>query len=68
MHRSGIALMIIDHNLSFVLDVADYVHVMANGRLIASGTPDEIAASALVRQVYLERRHERRRGFHTRHE
>ena len=53
VHRSGIALMIIDHNLSFVLDVADYVHVMANGRLIASGTPDEIAASALVRQVYL---------------
>ena len=53
VHRSGIALMIIDHNLSFVLDVADYVHVMANGRLIAEGTPEEIAASALVRQVYL---------------
>ena len=53
VHRSGIALMIIDHNLSFVLDVADYVHVMANGRLIAEGTPDEIAASALVRQVYM---------------
>ena len=53
VHRSGIALMIIDHNLSFVLDVADYVHVMANGRLIAEGTPDEIAASPLVRQVYM---------------
>ena len=53
VHRSGIALMIIDHNLSFVLDVADYVYVMANGRLIAEGTPDEIAASALVRQVYM---------------
>ena len=53
VHRSGIALMIIDHNLSFVLDVADYVHVMANGRIIADGTPDEIAASPLVRQVYM---------------
>ncbi|MCY4631084.1 MAG: ABC transporter ATP-binding protein [bacterium] len=53
VHRSGIALMIIDHNLSFVLDVADYVHVMANGRIIAEGTPDEIAASPLVRQVYM---------------
>ena len=53
VHRSGIALMIIDHNLSFVLGVADYVYVMANGRRIAEGTPDEIAASALVRQVYL---------------
>ena len=53
VHRSGIALMIIDHNLSFVLDVADYVHVMANGRIIAEGTPDEVAASTLVRQVYM---------------
>jgi len=53
VHRSGIALMIIDHNLSFVLDVADYVHVMANGRIIAEGTPEEIAASPLVRQVYM---------------
>ena len=53
VHRSGIALMIIDHNLSFVLDVADYVHVMANGQIIAEGTPDEIAASPLVRQVYM---------------
>ncbi len=53
VHRSGIALMIIDHNLSFVLDVADYVHVMANGRIIAAGTPEEVAASPLVRQVYL---------------
>ena len=53
VHRSGIALMIIDHNLSFVLDVADYVHAMANGRIIAEGTPDEIAANPLVRQVYM---------------
>ncbi|MCY4104980.1 MAG: ABC transporter ATP-binding protein [bacterium] len=53
VHRSGIALMIIDHNLSFVLDVADYVHTMANGRIIAEGTPEEIAANPLVRQVYM---------------
>ena len=53
VHRSGIALMIIDHNLSFVLDVADYVHTMANGRIIAEGTPEETAANPVVRQVYM---------------
>ena len=53
VHRSDIALMIIDHNLSFVLDVADYVHVMANGRIIAEGTPEDVAANPLVRQVYM---------------
>ncbi len=53
IHQSGVALMIIDHNLSFVLDVADYIHVLAEGRLIAEGTPDEIASSTLVRQVYM---------------
>ena len=53
VHRSGIALMIIDHNLSFVLDVADYVHTMANGQIIAEGTPEETAANPVVRQVYM---------------
>ena len=53
IHSSGIALIIIDHNLSFVLDVADYIHVLAEGKLIAEGSPDEIASSTLVKQVYL---------------
>ncbi len=53
IHKDGVALTIIDHNLSFVLDVADYIHVLAEGKLIAEGTPDEIASSTLVKQVYL---------------
>lgn len=53
IHKDGIALTIIDHNLSFVLDVADYIHVLAEGKLIAEGTPDEIASNTLVKQVYL---------------
>jgi len=49
----GITLLIIDHNIQFVFAVSDYVYVMAEGRVVASGTPDEIAVHPTVAEIYL---------------
>ncbi|MFT7476628.1 MAG: branched-chain amino acid transport system ATP-binding protein [Verrucomicrobiales bacterium] len=53
IHDSGIAVLVIDHNLSFVLEVADYVYVLANGQVISEGTPAAVSEDPIVRQVYL---------------
>ena len=53
IHDSGIGVLVIDHNLSFVLEVADYVYVLANGEVISEGTPAEVSEDPIVRRVYL---------------
>jgi phospholipid/cholesterol/gamma-HCH transport system ATP-binding protein len=41
----GATSVIVTHDVQEALDVVDYVHFMAAGRVIARGTPDEIRAS-----------------------
>ena len=53
IHNKGIAILVIDHNLSFVLGIADYVYVLSHGRLISEGPPDEVSSDPTVRQIYL---------------
>lgn len=53
LRKRGITLLIIDHNIQFVFAVSDFVYVMAEGRVVASGTPTEIAENPLVAEIYL---------------
>ncbi|WID99924.1 ABC transporter ATP-binding protein (plasmid) [Bosea vestrisii] len=48
-----IDVVLIEHDMEVVFAIADAVTVMANGRLLAAGTPKEIAANAQVQEVYL---------------
>ncbi|MBE8476616.1 ABC transporter permease subunit [Streptomyces justiciae] len=38
----GTALLVVEHDLDLVADLADVVHVMAAGRIIASGPPEHV--------------------------
>ncbi|MFJ6087239.1 ATP-binding cassette domain-containing protein [Streptomyces sp. NPDC092369] len=38
----GTALLVVEHDLDLVADLADVVHVMAAGRIVASGPPDHV--------------------------
>jgi phospholipid/cholesterol/gamma-HCH transport system ATP-binding protein len=48
----GISSIIVSHDVPETLGIADYVYVIANGRVICEGTPEQVAAedSPRVRQ------------------
>jgi branched-chain amino acid transport system ATP-binding protein len=52
-----IAVLIIEHDMDLVFRVASCITVLAQGALLAEGTPAEIASDERVRQVYLGERH-----------
>ncbi|OLF13900.1 branched-chain amino acid ABC transporter substrate-binding protein [Actinophytocola xinjiangensis] len=50
---AGCAVVLVEHNFGLVLSTADEIHVLARGRLIASGPPAAIEADDRVRNEYL---------------
>jgi lipopolysaccharide export system ATP-binding protein len=49
----GIGVMITDHNVRETLGICDRAYIINEGRVLASGTPDEIVYNENVRKVYL---------------
>ncbi|MGO9857760.1 MAG: ABC transporter ATP-binding protein [Acidimicrobiales bacterium] len=49
----GTAVLLVEHDLSMVADVADRTVVMDLGAMLAQGTFDEVMANPLVRDAYL---------------
>lgn len=46
-------ILLIEHNMSVVMETADQVSVLNFGEILAEGTPDEIHANAAVQAAYL---------------
>ena len=57
VRRSGVDVLLVDHDMSLVLGVCDVIHVLDVGALIASGTPAEIKSSPIVAEAYLGSTH-----------
>ncbi len=53
----GAGVLVIDHDLGFITRISDRIVVLANGRLLAAGTPDEIRADPAVAEAYLGASH-----------
>ncbi|MFJ5308845.1 ATP-binding cassette domain-containing protein [Streptomyces sp. NPDC088350] len=47
----GTALLVVEHDLDLVADLADVVHVMAAGRIVASGPPDRVLDTPSARET-----------------
>ncbi|AMO38418.1 lipopolysaccharide transport system ATP binding protein [Thauera humireducens] len=53
LKERGIGVLITDHNVRETLGICDRAYIISEGRVLASGQPDEIIANEKVRQVYL---------------
>jgi branched-chain amino acid transport system ATP-binding protein len=49
----GKTLLIVEHDMSVVFDLADRISVLVYGQLIATDTPENIRANAAVQEAYL---------------
>ena len=50
-----IDIIIIEHDMEVVFDIADHITVLAQGAILVSGDPDEISNNERVREAYLGR-------------
>ena len=51
--KGGKTLILVEHDMDAVFSLADRVSVLVYGRIIATGTPQEVRANAEVRRAYL---------------
>ena len=49
----GLGILLLEHDLDLVFSLADSVTVLHLGRVLLSGSPDEVRASDAVREAYL---------------
>jgi len=49
----GIGVLVTDHNVGATLGICDRAYIIGSGRLLKTGTPEEILESRRVREVYL---------------
>jgi branched-chain amino acid transport system ATP-binding protein len=54
-HQSGLSILLIEHDMSFVMGICKQIIVMNFGQVIAVGSPDQIRQDRRVIEAYLGR-------------
>lgn len=53
LKKKGIGILITDHNVGATLGICDRAYIISEGKILETGTPNDIAASQRVKDVYL---------------
>jgi urea transport system ATP-binding protein len=56
LNRTGLTILVVEHDMAFVREIARRVTVLHQGRVFADGTIDEVTSRQDVRDIYLGRR------------
>ena len=55
LNAEGVTIVFVEHNMDVVMDISDWVVVMAQGRILTEGPPQEVVANEEVIDAYLGR-------------
>jgi branched-chain amino acid transport system ATP-binding protein len=58
LRELGMTVLFVEHDMDMVRDISDWVVVMAQGKIIAEGPPDEVMADTRVIDAYLGAHHD----------
>jgi neutral amino acid transport system ATP-binding protein len=58
LRDEGRTVLFVEHDMDMVRDISDWVIVMAQGRIVAEGTPDTVMADPAVIDAYLGAHHD----------
>ena len=61
LKEKNIGILITDHNVNETLSITDRAYLMFEGKLLKSGTAEELASDPIVRKVYLGQHFELKR-------
>ncbi|MFY0595032.1 MAG: LPS export ABC transporter ATP-binding protein [Cognatishimia sp.] len=53
LKKRGIGVLITDHNVRETLEIVDRAYILHDGKVLMSGSPDEVVENENVRRVYL---------------
>jgi ABC-type branched-subunit amino acid transport system ATPase component/branched-subunit amino acid ABC-type transport system permease component len=53
VQQRGLGILMVEHDMSLVLDVCEHIYVVDFGKLIFEGTPAEVQTSTVVKTAYL---------------
>ncbi len=53
LKEQGLSILLVEQNASLALKLVDHVHVMSKGRVVYSGTPQELSENEEVKSSYL---------------
>ncbi len=51
--EEGVSMLLVEQNATLALNLADHAYLLETGRVVISGTADEISADETIRQSYL---------------
>lgn len=53
INESGVTILLVEHNVSIALGVADIVYILRNGTIIFEGSPADFSEDEFTKKVYL---------------